>query len=144
QSRAAPRAGARTGLREHGQPAGRRCHQPLRADLRPPGQRHRRPDLSPYRAARRGRRAGEGGSTGDAAQRRPRDFEAASRRGRVKREAEPVKIVDTHLHLVYKDRFSYPWLEGADALNRQWPAEDYFAIAEKLGIESALHMEVDV
>lgn len=55
-----------------------------------------------------------------------------------------MKIVDTHLHLVYKDRFSYPWLEGADALNRQWTAEDYFAEAEKLGIETALHMEVDV
>lgn len=55
-----------------------------------------------------------------------------------------MKIVDTHLHLVYKDRFSYPWLEGAAALNRQWTAEDYFAAAERLGIESALHMEVDV
>jgi predicted TIM-barrel fold metal-dependent hydrolase len=53
-------------------------------------------------------------------------------------------ILDTHLHLVYKDRFSYPWLGGAAAINRQWTAESYFAEAETLGIEGALHMEVDV
>jgi predicted TIM-barrel fold metal-dependent hydrolase len=55
-----------------------------------------------------------------------------------------MRIVDTHLHLVYQDRFSYPWLAGAPALNRQWTAESYFAEAEQLGIEAALHMEVDV
>lgn len=55
-----------------------------------------------------------------------------------------MRIVDTHLHLVHMDRFSYPWLADAGPLNRQWPAEAYFAQAEKLGIEAALHMEVDV
>jgi len=55
-----------------------------------------------------------------------------------------MRILDTHLHLVYQDRFSYPWLVDAPALNRQWTAEDYFAEAETLGIEAALHMEVDV
>ena len=55
-----------------------------------------------------------------------------------------MRILDTHLHLVYQDRFSYPWLADAPALNRQWTAEDYFAEAEPLGIEAALHMEVDV
>ncbi len=53
-------------------------------------------------------------------------------------------IIDTHLHLVYLDRFSYPWLNGAPALNKQFTAESYFAEAAQLGIESALHMEVDV
>jgi len=53
-------------------------------------------------------------------------------------------IIDTHLHLVYKDRFSYPWLSGAQAIDKQWTAESYFAEADKLGIEAALHMEVDV
>ena len=53
-------------------------------------------------------------------------------------------IIDTHLHLVYKDRLAYPWLDGAAAINRPWTAEAYFAEAEKLGIEAALHMEVDV
>lgn len=55
-----------------------------------------------------------------------------------------MRLLDTHLHLVYKDRFAYPWLEGAPPLNHQWTAEDYFEKAEALGIESALHMEVDV
>ncbi|WP_423066510.1 amidohydrolase family protein [Devosia sp. CN2-171] len=55
-----------------------------------------------------------------------------------------MRIVDTHLHLVFMDRFTYPWLAGAGALNRDWHAEAYFTEAEKLGIEAALHMEVDV
>lgn len=55
-----------------------------------------------------------------------------------------MRIIDTHLHLVYKDRFSYPWLKDAPALDHQVTAGDYFARAEKLGIEQALHMEVDV
>jgi predicted TIM-barrel fold metal-dependent hydrolase len=55
-----------------------------------------------------------------------------------------MRIIDTHLHLVYLDRFSYPWLDGEPALKRQWPVESYFAEAASLGIEQALHMEVDV
>ncbi len=55
-----------------------------------------------------------------------------------------MRIVDTHLHLVYLDKFSYPWLGGAPAINREWTAEAYFAEAVPLGIETALHMEVDV
>lgn len=55
-----------------------------------------------------------------------------------------MRIVDTHLHLVYMDRFTYPWLADAGSLNRDWHVEAYFAEAEKLGIEAALHMEVDV
>ena len=55
-----------------------------------------------------------------------------------------MKILDTHLHLVDLHRFSYPWLGNAPALNRNWSAESYFAEASELGIEQALHMEVDV
>lgn len=55
-----------------------------------------------------------------------------------------MRIVDTHLHLVYLDKFSYPWLASVPLLNRQWDAPSYFAEAETLGIETALHMEVDV
>jgi predicted TIM-barrel fold metal-dependent hydrolase len=55
-----------------------------------------------------------------------------------------MRIIDTHLHLIYLDKFSYPWLAGVPALNRQWDVESYFAEAVPLGIESALHMEVDV
>ena len=55
-----------------------------------------------------------------------------------------MRIVDTHLHLIYPDKFTYAWLEGEPALKREWNAPDYFAEAEKLGIEAAIHMEVDV
>ncbi len=55
-----------------------------------------------------------------------------------------MRIVDTHLHLVYPDKFSYPWLAGVPAINKPWTVESYFAEAESLGIEAALHMEVDV
>ncbi len=43
-------------------------------------------------------------------------------------------IIDTHLHLIDKGRFSYPWLSGAPAIDRQWTAASYFAEAEPLGI----------
>jgi predicted TIM-barrel fold metal-dependent hydrolase len=55
-----------------------------------------------------------------------------------------LRIIDTHLHLIYLDKFSYPWLDNEPALNRQWDAESYFTEALSIGIEAALHMEVDV
>ncbi|PXA99044.1 amidohydrolase [Nostoc sp. 3335mG] len=55
-----------------------------------------------------------------------------------------MRILDTHLHLIYPDRFSYPWLARQKALDRPWPVEAYWAEARSLGIEAALHMEVDV
>lgn len=55
-----------------------------------------------------------------------------------------MRIIDTHLHLVYLDHFRYPWIESVDVLNKQFSAEDYFAVGEALGIDRALHMEVDV
>lgn len=57
---------------------------------------------------------------------------------------DTMRILDTHLHLIYPERFSYPWLANAPAINRTWSAKAYFAEAAPLGIESALHMEVDV
>jgi predicted TIM-barrel fold metal-dependent hydrolase len=55
-----------------------------------------------------------------------------------------MRIIDTHLHLIYLDKFSYPWLDGNALLKRQWDAPSYWAEAAPLGIEAALHMEVDV
>ena len=55
-----------------------------------------------------------------------------------------MRIIDTHLHLVYLDKFRYPWLAGVPPLNRQWDFPTYWAEASNLGIEAALHMEVDV
>lgn len=55
-----------------------------------------------------------------------------------------MRLLDTHLHLIYLDRFDYRWLGNAPPLNRQWTVDDYFALAGPLGVEQALHMEVDV
>ena len=56
----------------------------------------------------------------------------------------PIEIIDTHLHLVYLDRFSYPWLGEVPALNRDFTLETYRPQAEAAGIAQAIHMEVDV
>ena len=53
-------------------------------------------------------------------------------------------IIDTHLHLVYRDRLSYPWLADVAALNRDFHYETYAAEARRCGVTDALHMEVDV
>jgi predicted TIM-barrel fold metal-dependent hydrolase len=55
-----------------------------------------------------------------------------------------MQIIDTHLHLIYLDRFRYPWLDGVPALNRDFTLETYLAQARALGIDHMLHMEVDV
>lgn len=55
-----------------------------------------------------------------------------------------MRIIDTHLHLVYPDRLAYPWLDTVPELKRPWSVDSYFAEAAPLGIEAALHMEVDV
>ena len=55
-----------------------------------------------------------------------------------------MRIVDTHLHLIYPDRFSYPWLAGEPTINKPWSNESYWAEALHLGVEAAIHMEVDV
>jgi len=53
-------------------------------------------------------------------------------------------LFDTHLHLIYKDRLTYPWLDDVEALNRDNRFEDYNRDAARLGITGCLHMEVDV
>lgn len=55
-----------------------------------------------------------------------------------------MQIVDTHVHLIYRDRFSYPWLAGEPGINRDFHLATYAEQANKLGIEQAIHMEVDV
>jgi predicted TIM-barrel fold metal-dependent hydrolase len=56
----------------------------------------------------------------------------------------PIEIVDTHLHLVYLARFTYPWLADVPPLNRDFTLESYRPQAEAAGIAQAIHMEVDV
>lgn len=53
-------------------------------------------------------------------------------------------IVDTHLHLIYRDRLCYPWLEKVPPLNADFTHAAYALEARRLGIVAALHMEVDV
>ncbi|KAE8235663.1 hypothetical protein A4X03_0g9696, partial [Tilletia caries] len=53
-------------------------------------------------------------------------------------------IIDTHLHLIYRDRLSYPWLKDVPALDADFTWETYSREAGRLGISSVLHMEVDV
>lgn len=55
-----------------------------------------------------------------------------------------MRIIDTHLHLAYRPRFSQPWMATYPSIDRSWTAEDYFAEALPVGIEAALHMENDV
>jgi len=52
-----------------------------------------------------------------------------------------MRIIDTHLH--YLDKFRYPWLDAEPPLNRQWDWPSYWAEASALGIDTAIHMEVD-
>ncbi len=53
-------------------------------------------------------------------------------------------IVDTHLHLINKSALTYPWLASVPALDRDFLYATYEADARRVGIEAALHMEVDV
>lgn len=53
-------------------------------------------------------------------------------------------IFDTHLHLIDRNRLSYPWLSGLPPLDRDWDFDSYCATAARLGITDVLHMEVDV
>ncbi|UUP19779.1 amidohydrolase family protein [Nitratireductor thuwali] len=53
-------------------------------------------------------------------------------------------FIDTHLHVIDKTALDYPWLGGAAALNRDFLYESYEREARRVGIEAALHMEVDV
>ena len=53
-------------------------------------------------------------------------------------------FVDTHLHLIYRDRLSYPWLAGVPPLDADFSHDLYAGEARRLGITAALHMEVDV
>ncbi len=53
-------------------------------------------------------------------------------------------IVDTHLHVIDRSALDYPWLDGIDALNRDWSYDAYALEARRAGIGRTLHMEVDV
>ena len=53
-------------------------------------------------------------------------------------------LFDTHVHLIYPNKLSYPWLSDVSALNKPYDYEEYKITANRLGIEGCFHMEVDV
>src|SRR5262249_8863446 len=55
-----------------------------------------------------------------------------------------MRIIDTHCHLIYRNRLRYPWLASVPALNRDYTLDDYLPQAQSAGITDILHMEVDV
>jgi predicted TIM-barrel fold metal-dependent hydrolase len=55
-----------------------------------------------------------------------------------------MRIIDTHLHLIDLGRLTYPWLDEERRLRRDHTLDEYLAEAIPAGIESMLHMEVDV
>ncbi len=55
-----------------------------------------------------------------------------------------MRIVDTHCHLIYRDRLSYPWLSRVPPLQRDFTLAEYLPQARAAGITDILHMEVDV
>lgn len=53
-------------------------------------------------------------------------------------------LFDTHLHLIYPEKLTYPWLAEVESLNKPSMFDDYTRRARRLGISGCLHMEVDV
>ncbi len=56
-----------------------------------------------------------------------------------------MRILDTHQHLLYPDRFRYEWVHGLTPLEgKAFRLEEYWQAAQGTGIEQTLFMEVDV
>ena len=53
-------------------------------------------------------------------------------------------IVDTHLHVIDGRRLTYSWLSSYRQLQDNYLYETYAEEARRLGIETAMQMEVDV
>lgn len=52
--------------------------------------------------------------------------------------------IDTHLHLIYPDRLSYPWVDDVPPLQGAFKLEDYKKAAAGCGVAGTIFMEVDV
>jgi predicted TIM-barrel fold metal-dependent hydrolase len=55
-----------------------------------------------------------------------------------------MEFIDTHVHVINMGRLRYPWLEGFDALRKDFLFSLWQTEARRCGITGALHMEVDV
>ncbi|WP_018969786.1 amidohydrolase family protein [Rubritalea marina] len=54
-----------------------------------------------------------------------------------------IPIIDTHLHLLYQEVFSYDWCEGHPVLDHDFTIETYQRLIEGLGVAGSIFMEVD-
>lgn len=57
---------------------------------------------------------------------------------------QPDTMIDTHQHLIYPEKFNYPWTDGIPPLQKPFRVDEYRAAADGIGIESTVFMEVDV
>ena len=53
-------------------------------------------------------------------------------------------IIDSHIHLLDRQRFAYSWAKDAPALKRDWTADDLANRAKPYEIEGLVFVEVDV
>jgi predicted TIM-barrel fold metal-dependent hydrolase len=53
-------------------------------------------------------------------------------------------MIDTHVHLIEPELFSYPWLESVDQLSGTWNLARWSVDARSAGISAGILMEVDV
>ena len=55
-----------------------------------------------------------------------------------------IPLLDTHMHLVYRDKASYGWTKGIPPLAKDnFTLEDYKTLTKGLGIGGSLFMETD-
>ena len=52
-------------------------------------------------------------------------------------------MIDTHIHLLEPDRFTYPWTESFPALTGRFDLSDYLEASAGCGITAGVFMEVD-
>ena len=56
-----------------------------------------------------------------------------------------IPLLDTHMHLIYRDKASYAWSKDIPPLAKDnFTLEDYKTLTEGLGIGGALFMETGV
>ena len=53
-------------------------------------------------------------------------------------------IIDTHQHLWDLQKFTLPWLDGIDALNKTHSMSDYLNATKDANVVKTVYMEVDV
>jgi len=52
-------------------------------------------------------------------------------------------MIDTHIHLLEPDRFTYEWTKGFPALSGRFDLSDYQNASRDSGIKAGVFMEVD-